>query len=82
MIMSSLKDDYTFIFHFSGLENSAHVYRDKTRVYASVLSRVDISMDLNAHYKLQLLESDSNDKYVDYTCGVTASFVGVKLIHG
>ncbi len=48
----------------SGLDQTAHVYKESGKSFTAVLGRVDIALGLNAYYKLQLLECDTNKKYV------------------
>lgn len=47
----------------SGLQNVAHVYLNKNDKYSVVLGLTDIQRNKNSYYKLQLLESDSKNKY-------------------
>lgn len=49
----------------TGLEDIAHVYRDKTTnlLYTTVLNYVDIQKNKNSYYKLQVLEADNEKKY-------------------
>ena len=47
----------------SGLDKVAHVYKEAGKSFTAVLGRVDIALGLNAYYKLQLLECDTNKKY-------------------
>ncbi|XP_039968525.1 poly [ADP-ribose] polymerase isoform X1 [Bactrocera neohumeralis] len=47
----------------SGLQDVAHVYLDKNCKYSVVLGLTDIQRNKNSYYKLQLLESDSKNKY-------------------
>lgn len=47
----------------SGLQDVAHVYLDKSYKYGVVLGLTDIQRNKNSYYKLQLLESDSMNKY-------------------
>lgn len=49
----------------SGLEDVAHVYRDKVTdsLYTTVLSYTDIKKNKNSFYKMQVLESDAGKNY-------------------
>lgn len=46
------------------MENKCHVYQKKGNIYNCVLGMVDVSRGMNTYYKLQLLESNNNSKYV------------------
>jgi poly [ADP-ribose] polymerase 1 len=48
----------------SGLEDVAHVYRDKTsnQLYTTVLAYTDIQKNKNSYYKMQVLESDNGSR--------------------
>ncbi|XP_036339224.1 poly [ADP-ribose] polymerase [Rhagoletis pomonella] len=47
----------------SGLQDIAHVYLDNKDKYNIVLGLTDIQRNKNSYYKLQLLESDTRNKY-------------------
>ncbi|XP_075170486.1 poly [ADP-ribose] polymerase-like, partial [Haematobia irritans] len=48
----------------SGLENVAHVYVSRNKDnYNVVLGRVDLQSNKNSYYKIQVLESDKNEKF-------------------
>ncbi|XP_053963564.1 poly [ADP-ribose] polymerase [Anastrepha ludens] len=47
----------------SGLQDIAHVYVHKKDKYNVVLGLTDIQRNKNSYYKLQLLESDTKNKY-------------------
>lgn len=49
----------------TGLEDIAHVYRDKVTnlLYTTVLNYIDIQKNKNSYYKMQVLEADNEKKY-------------------
>ncbi|XP_030051590.1 poly [ADP-ribose] polymerase 1 isoform X2 [Microcaecilia unicolor] len=47
----------------SGLQDSAHVLEKKGKIYSATLGQVDIMRGTNSYYKLQLLESDKENRY-------------------
>lgn len=47
----------------SGLEDIAHVYEHGGEKYNVVLAKTDIQKQQNSYYKLQLLKSDSGNKF-------------------
>lgn len=47
----------------SNLEASAHVYQEGSEKYTTILGLTDIQSGKNSYYKLQVLESDSGNRY-------------------
>lgn len=47
----------------SGLESQAHVLESKGEAYNAVLGLVDVAQGTNSYYRLQILESNSKNKY-------------------
>lgn len=49
----------------SGLEDIAHVYRDKitNTLYSTVLNYIDIQKNKNSYFKMQLLQADHGQKF-------------------
>ncbi|XP_059610160.1 poly [ADP-ribose] polymerase [Phlebotomus argentipes] len=47
----------------SGLEDVAHVYKEKGKQWAVVLNNADVQTSKNSYYKLQLLEADNKRQY-------------------
>ncbi|XP_045534618.1 poly [ADP-ribose] polymerase-like [Papilio machaon] len=65
----------------SGLENIAHVYKEQNNYYSVVLSKTHVDDNKNSFYKLQLLESDSKEKYwVFRSWGRTGTSIGGKKL--
>lgn len=48
----------------SGLEDRAHVYQRGKKIYNCVLGHVNVQTGTNSYYKLQLLESDKQSRFV------------------
>uniref|UniRef100_UPI00358E437B poly [ADP-ribose] polymerase 1 n=1 Tax=Myxine glutinosa TaxID=7769 RepID=UPI00358E437B len=47
----------------SGLESTAHVHEEGSKIYSATLGQVDIVKGTNSYYKLQLLEADNKNRY-------------------
>lgn len=47
----------------SALEHKAHVYKQNKEVWNANLCLSDVLTGKNSYYKLQLLESDNNNRY-------------------
>lgn len=47
----------------SALEHKAHVYKKNNEVWNANLCLSDVLTGKNSYYKLQLLESDKNNRY-------------------
>jgi len=47
----------------SGLQNKAHVYKVKDKLYNAVLGNVNVQDGKNSFYKLQILKHDKKNKY-------------------
>lgn len=47
----------------SGLEDVAHVFKDKGVLYTTVMAKTDIEKNKNSFYKLQVLEADTGKNY-------------------
>lgn len=47
----------------SALEHKAHVYKQNNEVWNANLCLSDVQTGKNSYYKLQLLESDNNNRY-------------------
>lgn len=50
----------------SGLEHMAHVYKHNNDVWNANLCLSDVQTGKNSYYKIQLLESDNNNRYYNY----------------
>lgn len=47
----------------SGLDEVAHVYKKDKEIFNCVLNKVDIQMDKNSFFKMQVLQADKGNKY-------------------
>lgn len=47
----------------SGLEHRAHVYKHNDDIWNANLCLSDVQTGKNSYYKLQLLQSDDNNRY-------------------
>ena len=78
----SLKAKWYFCCDYEGLADTTHVLKDKEgNLYTAVLGLVDITRGTNSFYKLQALEGDKANRWLNVLCFLISFLQGIYIFY-